>query len=277
MTVTIVAEAGLNHGGLLTNALRLADVAKLAKADIVKFQTYDPDKLMRQNDPDFKLLSSLALTRDQFVVLAKHCESIGIEFMTTPGELDSLKFAVEELGVKRIKLGSDDLTNSRLQWAARQTGLPKIQSTGMATLPEILEAVSALGAEKLTLLHCVSSYPCLPAKANLRAMATMRRYLAERLPDEIPIGYSDHTRSHSVCQAAVVLGATMIEAHIMLMEGKPPVDECVSFTPMHFSTLVKGIRLAELMLGTGIKEPNDDELRLIPKVRKGPDGFRGIP
>src|SRR5262245_41858171 len=114
MTVTIVAEAGLNHGGKLDSALRLADAARKAEADIVKFQTYDPDKLMRKNDPDFELLSSLALSRPDFVKLAKHCENIGIEFMTTPGEVDSLKFAVEELGVKRIKIGSDDLTNDKL-------------------------------------------------------------------------------------------------------------------------------------------------------------------
>lgn len=276
MPVTIVCEAGLNHGGSLDKAKQLVDVAKLAHADIVKFQTYDPDKLMRKNDPDFKLLKSLALSHKDFVALAMHCGAMDIEFMTTPGELDSLKFAVQELGVKRVKLGSDDLTNQRLQWAVRQTGLPKIQSTGMGNLNEIWDAVCTIGAENLTLLHCVSCYPCHPHQVNLKAMSTIQRHLANQGWGEIPIGYSDHCRSQSVCQAAVALGATMIEAHIMLMEGPPPVDECVSFTPMHFSTLVKGIRLIERALGHGLKEPNAEELKLLLKVRKGSDGFRGI-
>lgn len=271
MTVTIVCEAGLNHVGRLDTAKRLADAARNAQADVVKFQTYDPDKLMRKSDPDFKMLSSLALSRPDFIQLARHCQLIGIEFMTTPGEVDSLKFAVEELGVRRIKLGSDDLTNIHLQIAAKATGLVKIQSTGMGTLQEISDAMAVLGKAKTILLHCVSCYPCRIDQTNLRAIQTMEVCFG------VPVGYSDHTASQSVCQAAVALGATLIEAHMMLMEqGPAPVDSAVSFTPMHFSTLVKGIRLTELMLGTGVKKPNADELKLIPKVRKAPDGFRGF-
>lgn len=268
MTVIVVCEAGLNHGGRLDLAKQLVDAARNAHADIVKFQTYDPDKLMRKDDPDFQMLSSLALSRTDFVALAKYCELIGIEFMTTPGEVDSLRFAVEELGVKRIKLGSDDLTNAALQKAAWDTGLPRIQSTGMGTIDEIKYAVSRLGLNT-TLLHCVSCYPCRIDQVNLKAMRTLSAEFGTK------VGYSDHTASQSVCQAAVALGATMIEAHMMLLDGPPAVDAAVSFTPMHFSTLVKGIRLTELMLGTGIKKPNADELKLIPRVRKGADGFRG--
>jgi len=188
MTVTVVCEAGLNHDGKLDNAKKLVDAAKFANANIVKFQTYDPTKLMRLTDPDYVLLAELDLGRPNFVQLAKHCESVGIEFMTTPGEVDSLKFAVEELGVKRIKLGSDDLTNTRLQWAVRQTGLPKIQSTGMGTLQEIWDAVCALGSENLTLLHCISRYPCHPHQANLRAMDTMNATLPIRALEKFLLG-----------------------------------------------------------------------------------------
>lgn len=281
MTVTVIAEAGVNHHGKLATAVALADAAKDAGAHIVKFQTYIPEKLMRRGDPDFRMLSELALTQPEFIKLAKYCESISLEFMTTPGEVDSLKFAVEELGVKRLKLGSDDLTNSKLQLAAHASGLPIIQSTGMGTLDEVDAALSLLGIYDMrydiTLLHCVSCYPTPPHQTNLNAIKTMRQHLEERGLHDIKIGYSDHTARTIAVHTAVALGATVIEAHIMLMVGPPPVDAAVSFTPMHFNTLVKGIHFVEMMLGSGVKAPNEEEVKLLKRTRKGNDGFRGLP
>lgn len=274
--VTFIAEAGLNHNGSVDAALKMVDAAKRAEADIVKFQTYVPEKLMRANDPDYDLLSSLALQRHEFIAVAKHCEASGIEFMTTPGDYDSLKFAVEELGVKRIKLGSDDLTNRPLQNAVRATGLPKIQSTGMGDLLEVLAAVETLGHEKLTLLHTVSCYPTHLHQANLKAITTMKDFLTLWEYGGVPIGYSDHTARTWVIQGAVILGAEMIEAHFMLMDGAPPVDAAVSFTPLHLTTLVKAVRQAEVARGDGTKAPNTQEKVLMKKVRKAADGFRGV-
>src|SRR5271156_3501824 len=103
----VIAEAGITHGGRLSTAFKLADSALLAGSGCVKFQTFIPSKLFRKPEP---LLEKLALSFSDFVKLAKHCDDIGIEFMSTPGDLDSLKFLIEECGVKRIKIGSDDLT-----------------------------------------------------------------------------------------------------------------------------------------------------------------------
>lgn len=281
MSITVVCECGVNHHGKVLFAVAMADAAKDAGADVVKFQTYIPEKLMRRKDPDFRMLSELALPQNDFIKLAKHCADIGIEFMTTPGEEDSLKFAVEELGVRRIKLGSDDLTNSKLQLAARATGLPIIQSTGMGTLEEIDAALSLLGIYEtsydITLLHCVSCYPTKPDQTNLNAIKTMRRHLHDRGIFDVKVGYSDHTARTIAVHAAVALGASMIEAHMMLMAGPPPADAAVSFTPMHFNTLVKGIRFVEMMLGSGVKAPNEEEAQFLKRVRKGNDGFRGLP
>jgi sialic acid synthase SpsE len=274
--ITIVAEAGLNHHGNLDAAKKLAVGAKSCGADIVKYQTYIPDQLMRKNDPDWQLLSSLALPLADFVKLAKFCAEIGIEFMTTIEELTSLKFVVEELGVKRIKLGSGDLTNSRLQFAVRQTGLYKIQSTGMGYLDEIWEAVCALGAEKLTLLHCVSNYPCKMQDANLLAMDTIQEYLFQKGHPNIAIGYSDHTAMSSVAACAAAMGASMIEAHIMLTGGPTPVDEAVSYDLGAFRNMVNMVRNVEKMQGSGVLGPNQKELELLPTVRKGSDGKRGV-
>jgi sialic acid synthase SpsE len=275
MSITLIAECGLAHHGNLDLAKKLATNAKSAGADIAKFQTYLPCELMRQGDPDYDLLSRLALSFSDTIKLAKWCENIGIEFMTTIEELTSLKFAVEELGVKRIKLGSGDLTNSRLQFAVRQTGLQKIQSTGMGTTSEIQDAVAALGADKLTLLHCVSCYPCKMEQANLNAIRSLKMLPVVK-NYSIPVGYSDHTAMSTVIAAAAAMGVCMIEAHFMLIGDTDCVDEEVSFDSSSFKHMVQMVRNVEKMRGSGILGPNEKELELMPKFRKGSDGKRGL-
>jgi N,N'-diacetyllegionaminate synthase len=276
MSIIVVAECGLNHHGNLDVAKKLAVGAKSAGADIVKFQTYVPDQLMRKDDPDWQLLSSLALSLFDTVRLARFCEEIGIEFMTTVEELTSLKFVVEEIGVKRIKLGSGDLTNSRLQFAVRQTGLPKIQSTGMGTLSEVQDAAAALGADNLTFLHCVSCYPCKMEQANLLAIRSLKMLPVVK-NHAIQVGYSDHTGMSSVVACAAAMGARMIEAHIMLTRNDvTPVDADVSYDLVSFRHMVTMVRNVEKMQGSGTVTPNEKELELMPKFRKGSDGKRGL-
>jgi N,N'-diacetyllegionaminate synthase len=266
MPVTIIAEAGISHGGSLAVAQRLVDHAKEAAADIVKFQTYDPDALLHEHDPSKPLLKSLALDRRKFLKLARHCEKTDIEFMSTPGDLDSLKFLVEECGVGRIKIGSDDLTYEPLVSAAYATGLPVLLSTGLSTLEEVRHALPAVPVSSLTLLQCTSCYPTRLTDVNLRAMDALRTL-------GWPVGYSDHTGHTRACLAAVARDATVIEKHFAPMGYMGPDCE-VSVLPHVFGWMVEAIRDIEKMLGSGIKEPCADELANIPKFRKGKDGKR---
>jgi N,N'-diacetyllegionaminate synthase len=265
--VEIIAEAGVSHNGKLDLALKLVDAAKTAGADVVKFQTYSPEAAIHPQHRDFEFLKSLALPHKDFLKLKKHCDEAQIEFLSTPGDLTSLKFLVEECGVCRIKIGSDDLTYRPLLLAARATGLPVILSTGMATEQEIWVAVATINPilASFTLLHCVSSYPCAIKDANLRAIPRLREKAA------LPVGYSDHCQGYLACLTAVALGAVMIEKHFELRDHKGP-DHEVSITEYGLRKMVKRIREVETMLGTGIKSPCEAELRNIPLVRKREDG-----
>lgn len=267
--VEVIAEAGITHGGVLKTAMEMADSALWAGATAVKYQTYDPGKLLRKNAPDRPLLEKLALSYKDFVELAKHCDDIGIEFMSTPGELDSLKFLAEECGVRRIKIGSDDLTYRPLIEAAYATGKPVILSTGMATWDEV-EAVVAYGAStRLTLMHCVSLYPCPAEKANLRAIGTLKRAFPCK------VGYSDHTMYPPVIYSAIALGATIIEKHFC-PNGYTGPDLEVSLIPMELKMLINAIKRHEQILGDGRKEPCEEEKQNIKVFRKGKDGLRGL-
>lgn len=268
--IEICAEAGVNHCGSEQLAHELIDAAKESGADIVKFQTFSVDKLLRTNDPEYSVLSKLALPRKDFITLARYAEAIGIEFMSTPGDVDSLRFLVKEVGVKRIKIGSDDLTYRPLVEAAFATKLPIILSTGMATRHEVTETIYDCGrGNHVTLLHCVSSYPTEPEDANLLAM----KYMIEQF-DRFKVGYSDHTKGYIACIAAAAMGAVMIEKHIAL-DDQYCVDESVSLWPDQFEAMVRDIRLVEKMLGHGRKEPCEAEKANIAKFRKGKDGLRG--
>lgn len=272
MAIEICAEAGVNHNGDVDTALHMIDAAAAAGVDIVKFQTYSPEHAIHPNHKDYALLSKLALSHKDFIRLAKHCEQMRVEFLSTPGDLVSLKFLVEEIGVKRIKIGSDDLTFLPLIREAAKTKLPLILSTGMATfteinraLFEIYEVTGNLIDANLTLLHCVSAYPCRIEDVNLRAIETLQRVYRK------PIGYSDHTSGTLACLAAAALGAVFIEKHFMIF-WQEAVDAEVSIYESELEKMVSGIRTIEKMLGNGEKVPCEDEKKLMPLVRKRADG-----
>jgi sialic acid synthase SpsE len=268
MSVTIIAEAGITHGGSLDTAKKLVEIAIKANVDIVKFQTFDTSKLLRPNDPAHKVLDQLALSYQDTKKLSQFCDNMGIEFLSTPGDVDSLKFLVEECGVKRIKIGSDDLTYEPLLNAAYFTELPVILSTGMATFDEIFHAIPAARFD-ITLMHCVSLYPCPLDKCNLNAINTLRSYFP------LNVGYSDHTESFIASQMAIACGATMIEKHFMPARYSGP-DWEVSLSPGELPVFVDYLREAEAMMGNGIKEPCEEEKANIKLFRKDKDGYRGL-
>jgi sialic acid synthase SpsE len=212
-------------------------------------------------------LASLALSKKDFVALAVYCEHIGIEFMSTPGDPESLRFLVEECGVRRIKIGSDDLTYLPLLTSAYKTGLPVIVSTGMSTLAEIRAALPTTPGVDLTLLHCVSQYPTPLEDINLKAIDTLHKTFGW------PVGFSDHTNHLAAAFAAAARGATIIEKHFCL-DGYEGPDDCVSITPEALKELVLGLATIETMLGTGIKAPTKTELENIDVFRKDEQGYR---
>lgn len=263
--VEIVAEAGLNHGGNLTIAKKMIYAARAADVGAIKFQTYIPKAVVHKEDKNFKLLESLAFSHSDFIELARFCEEMEIEFLSTPGDVDSLKFLVEKCGIKRIKIGSDDLTYEPLIAAAAHTSLPLILSTGMATLVEIDKVLQNIHGP-VTLLHCVSLYPCPPKLANLLAIRQLQGF-------GCPVGYSDHVPGWQACLAAVTLGATIIEKHFML-SWYDGIDAAVSINELELAELVTQVRITELMLGDGIKQPSPEEAANIPLFRKQNGGLR---
>ena len=263
MAVEIIAEIGVNHQNDLALAHRLIDEAKAAGADAAKFQVSIPElEVSRRAAPEhYALIKSLVPSRECLVECKAHCDQIGIEFLCTPAEEDSLAWLIG-LGVKRIKIASDNLTNIPFIRAVNLTGLPIIFSTGMGTPAEINRAMCSILKSDIAILHCTSSYPCPAEDANLAAL----RDLASST--NIPVGWSDHTTSTALAAVAVGLGAVMIEKHLTLDRNAPGPDHRASLEPWQFKAMVENIREAEAAMGDGIKRlmpSEEDTARVVLK------------
>lgn len=251
--VTIIAEAGVNHNGDKALALELIDAAAEAKADAVKFQTFQADVL----DPpgDWRdMIRALELSRDVHFDLKQHAEDLGIEFISTPFDVDSLRFLVDDLKVKTLKIASGHHENVLLLKAAGASLCKIILSTGMATIFDVYGAVQSIG-RPVTLLHCTSAYPCPYQDVNLRAMGTLWSAFGECYN----IGLSDHTEGIAIPLAAAALGAVVIEKHFTLNRSMDGPDHRASIEPDELAAMVRGIRQVTQAIGDGTKQPRESE------------------
>jgi len=274
----IIAEAGVNHNGRLDLAIELCDAAKKAGADVIKFQTWKTENLITENvdqaeyqvqntgerESQYDMLKKLELSYNEFRIIKQHCEEIGIVFASTADESQSLDFLVEE-GIPFIKVGSGDIGNVSFLRYIGSKRLPVILSTGMSSISDIDISINALkegGAKDITVLHCTTNYPCPYEDVNLKAMITLRDVF------HIPVGYSDHTIGHEVAISAVALGASIIEKHFTLNCNMEGPDHAASTEPEKFEEMVKSIRLVETCLGSGVKEPTDEEKKISTVLSK---------
>lgn len=274
----IIAEAGVNHNGKLDLALKLCDAAKNSGADAVKFQTWKTENIITRNveqaqyqientgvtESQFDMLKKIELPYDAFTKIKEHCDQIGITFISTADDSESLDFLIR-LGIPFIKIGSGDIGNVSYLKEIGSKKLPILLSTGMSNLADIdisLRALREGGASDITLLHCTTSYPCPYDKVNLKAMNTIGEAF------HLPVGYSDHTIGPEASIAAVTMGACVIEKHFTLdcqMEGP---DHLASTEPGPFKDMVESIRKTEALLGDGIKEPTPEEKEISKVVTK---------
>ena len=284
----IIAEAGVNHNGSLDIALQMVDVAAAAGADAVKFQTFKAEKVIAVHAPkanyqkettdsgesQLEMVRKLELDETAHIRLLTRCQEKGIQFLSTPFDLDSIDLLVR-LGLNIFKIPSGEITN--LPYLRKLGALNKqlILSTGMADLGEIEDALGVLTdsgtpLENITVLHCNTEYPTPFEDVNLRAMQTIGHAFG------VTTGYSDHTPGIEVAIAAVALGAAVIEKHFTMDRDFPGPDHKASLEPDELKAMVQAIRNIEKALGDGIKKPSPSEYKNKPIVRKSIVAARSI-
>lgn len=276
--VYIIAEAGVNHNGNIDIAKRLVDVAKEAGADVVKFQTFRADSLASkyaqkaeyqfhttdEKETQKEMLKKLELTYDMHVELIRYCKQAGIEFLSTPFDLDSIDL-LESVGMNLYKIPSGEITNLPYLRKIGSLKKPVILSSGMSTLEEVEEAVKILkesGVADVSVLHCNTQYPTPMEDVNLKAIKTMQEAVG------VHVGYSDHTEGIEALIAAVAIGAEIIEKHFTLDKTMEGPDHKASLEPHELKAMVKAVRNIETAMGDGEKRPTSSEKDNIAIVRK---------
>ncbi len=257
--VLIIAELSANHRHSYERAVELVHAAKDSGADVVKLQTYTSATMtVDSRNDDFIIHGGLWDGRQLYELYQEACtpwewqpklkevaESLGMPLFSTPFDHTAVDF-LESMNVPAYKIASFELVDIPLIRRVAATGKPLIMSTGMASIDEIDDAVTAAreaGAREIALLKCTSAYPALPKDANLLTIPN----LAARF-DVIP-GLSDHTLGTTVPIAAVALGARIIEKHFTLARSDGGPDAAFSLEPDEFREMVDAVRITEKSLG----------------------------
>ena len=274
----IIAEIGINHNGNIKNAINLIKIAKKAKADAIKLQTFEPNEVMikslgmapyqKKNSKKniFETISKCRLNYKDHFRIKSVCKKLNIDFLSSPFDLKSARFLIEELKLSKIKIPSGEITNYPLIEFIAKKNVPIIMSTGMSNLREIKDALQIFKKnnhnKKKILLHCTTSYPTLREDVNLNAIKTLKDIF------KLEVGYSDHTKDHLAAVAAISMGASVIEKHITLNNNLTGPDHKASLKPKDFINFCKILRETKIMLGNGIKKISKGEKENIKFARK---------
>lgn len=286
----IIAEMSGNHNQSLRRALELVETAAKAGVHAVKLQTYTVDTLTLDVDNEaffisdhnslWKGRSLYELYRQAYTPwewhepIFKRCRELGLIVFSTPFDETAVDF-LENLGVPAYKIASFENNDLPLIRRVASKGKPVIISTGMTTVAELDEAVrSALesGCEDIILLKCTSTYPAMPADANLVTIPHLRQLFCTE------VGLSDHTLGIGVSIAGVALGATVIEKHFTLRRADGGVDSAFSMEPDEMKLLVEETFKAWQAIGKVSYGPTEKEkasarfrrsIYVVEDIRKG--------
>lgn len=275
----IIAEVGINHNGDIEKAKKMIRVAKDCNANAVKFQTFKVSELIDDETLTYtymsqgkevtetmmELFARYEFNKDQWEIIKKECDDVGITFLSTPQNYSDLEILLS-LGIEAIKIGSDDFNNLPLIEKYRNSGLPLILSCGMADLKEIevsLECAGYKDDHPLVLLLCISEYPAPLESLNLNRITKLK----ELFPN-IVVGFSDHSQGSLGATLATALGASVIEKHFTLDKDLPGPDHWFSDNPIQLKTYISDIHNAYVALGSNKLEPTKAELEMRKIARR---------
>ena len=276
MKVLIIAEAGVNHNGSLKLAKKLVNAAKKAKADYIKFQSFNHKKLTTKNAPkaDYQkdsynkkqtqavMLKNLELSKSKQIELIKYCKKKKIKFLCTAFDEENLQFLINK-GIDYIKIPSGEITNLPFLEFIKKKQKKILLSTGASSIKDISNALKILdNKKKITILHCNSAYPTPYKDINLNSLKFIRQKF------KCNIGFSDHSLSLIAPSGAVAIGATIIEKHFTLSRKLKGPDHKSSLEPSELSIMVDNIREMEKALGKTEKKITKSEKKNRNIIRK---------
>lgn len=255
----IIAEIGQAHEGSIEMAHSYIEALAKTGVDAVKFQVHIAEAESSVHEPFRVKLATLDKTRfdywkrmeftlQQWKELKKHCEEAGVEFLASPFSNAAVDL-LEEVGVKRYKIGSGEVNNFLLLEKIAHTGKPVILSSGMSSIEELDHTVAFLKKRKveISILQCTTAYPTQPENYGLNVIGELKERYG------IPVGYSDHSAKIETCIAAAALGAEILEFHAVFSRKSLGPDAGSSLEMEEIIQMVNAVRKIE----TALQHPVD--------------------
>ena len=265
----IIAEAGVNHEGDMDTACRLIEEAADGGADAIKFQTYKAETIASMDSPSYWDLSKEPINsqyklfkkydhfwKGEYEMLKKHCDQVGIEFMSTPFDVESANFLNEMMDV--FKISSSDINNKPFIDYLCGFGKPIILSTGASFMWEVEQSVDWIESHgnSVALLHCILNYPTTDENASLAMITSLKSKFRDKI-----IGYSDHTLPNDmkILEVATLLGARILEKHFTHDKSIPGNDHYHAMDKEDLKVFHIRIRALMKLLGEQTRKPLESE------------------
>lgn len=250
----IIAEIAQAHDGSLGMAHAYIDAVAKTGCNAIKFQTHIAEaessihepfrvKFSKQDATRMEYWKRMEFTLEQWKEIKHHCDEVGIEFMSSPFSNAAVDL-LEEVGVKRYKIGSGEVNNFVLLEKISKTGKPVIISSGMSSFEELDKTVEFLKNRNvdLSILQCTTAYPTEPKEFGLNVIQELKKMY------NVSIGFSDHSSSIEACIAATALGAEILEFHVVFDKEMFGPDAKASLTMKETISLVKAVKNIETSL-----------------------------
>lgn len=280
--IYIIAEIGGNFLNF-NEAKKLIDLAIDVGANAVKLQTYRAETIASKSAVydmpntghanQFELFKKYEIDFQLHKEIWDYCSVKEICVFSTPSHISDVEL-LEKLDCPAYKIGSDDAVNIPFLEEVASIGKPILLSTGMCTMNEVRESISAIlgkGNSDIILLHCVTNYPAEPVHVNLKCIPAMKKEFG------LPVGYSDHTIGIACCIGATAIGANVLEKHFTYDKNAEGPDHMLSADPKEMRQIIENVRTIETAMGDGVKRPSEGEKTTRINNRKSIVTIHAIP
>lgn len=268
----IIAEIAQAHDGSLGMAHAYIDAVAKTGCNAIKFQTHIAEvessihepfriKFSKQDLTRMEYWKRMEFTLEQWKGLKAHCDDVGLEFMSSPFSNMAVDL-LEEIGVKRYKIGSGEVNNFLLLEKIARTRKPVIISSGMSSFSELDRTVSFLKSRNVdyTILQCTTAYPTKPVQYGLNVIKKIKeRY-------NVSVGFSDHSSSIDACIAATALGAEILEFHLVFDKEMFGPDANSSLTVAEATLMVTSVKNIKTALNNPIDKTYNSNFKELKSI-----------
>lgn len=272
-----IADIGANHEGSLDRAFKLIELAKEAGADAAKFQNFQASKIVSKYGFDslggqlshqanwkktvYEIYEDASINKNWTQLLKAKCDEVGIDYFTSPYDLESVDLVDPYVDV--YKIGSGDITWLEIIEYIAKKGKPVMIASGAANMSDVVRAINTIESynNKIVLMQCNTNYTLDTDKYKYVNLNVLKTFDA-RFPNII-LGLSDHTLGHATVLGAVALGARVFEKHFTDDNMREGPDHKFAMNPKTWRTMVNNANEVYSALGDGIKRIEDNEMESI--------------